>query len=648
MASSSDFTLYPYSETWDQEQTYLPTTTYPDQPFLAAPSFDSYHQHQSFAQHQQQFHYTEDQLKAPEHSPNFSPASSTSHSFDHNNNHHFSSISDSGASAQSTISSAVGSPSMQPQPSDWRQQSFPSIVHHDGFFAGNHFESEVIPVLDKGCVGKFASMQLCRGNKDESWLTDCKDPSLIQPYSPSYMGTQFQELQAIDSPSHTAYPMAASPDPTRTPIHRPRTMTGKSQRSTSPYSQQRQSWQPHSQYTASRRQSASSVQSKHSHNSLSSEDSNKGLCPIAACGRHVKDLKAHMLTHQHERPEKCSVVSCEYHIKGFARKYDKNRHTLTHYKGTMVCGFCPGSGSAAEKSFNRADVFKRHLTSVHGVEQAPPNARRRSPASSGKKTFGATREASGLCSTCNNAFANAQDFYEHLDDCVLRVVQRTDPSEAINEKLLLSVAADKDVHASLERHMLPTNVDHAVPENSLDDEEMEEEMTEEIDQDDANDGTYGTRSGKAGRGSLKARRNEACVRAGGGTHVSASGAICKPNRKGFTLSKDGVALGRPMNGKGAKRRKDYPLSWGAAPSVMKMKKRVLCVFDGQRRLLKDDMMLDNDHEVRIPLQDTDNGPAWATDLDVQTLRRSEGMLNATEEEKGPWTHDDEALEKLMM
>ncbi|KAK0315350.1 FACT complex subunit [Friedmanniomyces endolithicus] len=89
--------------------------------------------------------------------------------------------------------------------------------------------------------------------------------------------------------------------------------------------------------------------------------------------------------------------------------------------------------------------------------------------------------------------------------------------------------------------------------------------------------------------------------------------------------------------KGAKRRKNYPLSWGAAPEKMKMKKRVLCVYEGQRRLWKDDMMLDADNEVRIPLVGEGvDGRAWITDLDVLTLRRAEGVLNATAEEKGPW------------
>lgn len=67
---------------------------------------------------------------------------------------------------------------------------------------------------------------------------------------------------------------------------------------------------------------------------------------------------------------------------------------------------------------------------------------------------------------------------------------------------------------------------------------------------------------------------------------------------------------------------------------MKMKKRVLCVYDGPRRLWKDDMMLDNDFEVRMRLGETD---AYVTDLDVETVKRAEALHNATKEEKGPWS-----------
>ena len=74
---------------------------------------------------------------------------------------------------------------------------------------------------------------------------------------------------------------------------------------------------------------------------------------------------------------------------------------------------------------------------------------------------------------------------------------------------------------------------------------------------------------------------------------------------------------------------------------MKMKKRVLCVYDGQRRLWKDEMMLDNEFEVRLRLGD---GNSYITDLDVVTVNRAEAFHNATEEEKGPWIQDD--VEKL--
>ena len=79
---------------------------------------------------------------------------------------------------------------------------------------------------------------------------------------------------------------------------------------------------------------------------------------------------------------------------------------------------------------------------------------------------------------------------------------------------------------------------------------------------------------------------------------------------------------------------------------MKMKKRVLCVYDGPRRLWKDDMMLDNEFEVRMR---TGNGTSYVTDLDVETMKRAEAFHNATEEEIGPWVEEREEvdIEKLM-
>lgn len=85
---------------------------------------------------------------------------------------------------------------------------------------------------------------------------------------------------------------------------------------------------------------------------------------------------------------------------------------------------------------------------------------------------------------------------------------------------------------------------------------------------------------------------------------------------------------------------------------MRMKKRVLCVYDGQHRLVKDDMMLNNEFEVRMHLGGGES-KSYVTDLDVQTMKRANAFLDATEEEKGPYLGDEEVedsgvtIEELM-
>ncbi len=349
----------------------------------------------------------------------------------------------------------------------------------------------------------------------------------------------------------------------------------------------------------------------------SDETKEKQRCTYPDCGKVFKDLKAHMLTHQNERPEKCPIQTCEYHVKGFARKYDKNRHTLTHYKGTMVCGFCPGSGSPAEKSFNRADVFKRHLTAVHGVEQTPPNSRKKTPTgvSAGKKLTGYAPDATGKCSTCSQTFSNAQDFYEHLDDCVLRIVQQEDPAEAINAQRLAEVENDKSVHQTLEKNNLPTTTQTVQTEDDDEDDDMEDENDADETTSRANSSPSAKKKANPPNGVQKSR--------------------------GMTHSRGGVPLATKARGR--KNRRDYPSSWGFDKGQMNMKKRIMAVFDGPRRLAKDDMMLSTDHEVRIKLSD---GKSYVTDLDVQTLKRAEGFLGATDDEKGPWISDDPTEEQL--
>lgn len=509
------------------------------------------------------------------------------------------------ASGPSATSSAMGSPHsihghIVPVP-EWAPQGLglnPSIVNYDNYGPGNEYTYQAQGMDDFALDFNPA--------KPNGFV----DPSILHP---QYTGrpnsaTQSNETSVYPPPTYPASPslsMSRSPRPVK-------------QGSQSPYlSSYAGSSYP---YPPPRRPSLASHQSYSSQDGFSSEESKeKGRCTYPECGKVFKDLKAHMLTHQNERPEKCPIQTCDYHIKGFARKYDKNRHTLTHYKGTMVCGFCPGSGSAAEKSFNRADVFKRHLTSVHAVEQTPPNSRKKTSGNinSTKKLSGYAPDATGKCSTCSATFSNAQDFYEHLDDCVLRIVQQEEPSEAINAARLAEVEQDQAVHETLRNNALPTTTTNVY---SADEDEDEEDFDDEND----DDFTLRSKSSRKGRGN----RNPA-----NGVQKS----------RGLTHSKGGVTL----NTKGRKKRKDYPSSWGCPSSQMKMKKRVLCVFDGPRRLWKDDMMLDTDYEVRMKLS---NEKAYVTDLDVQTMRRADAFHSASEEEKGPWIADDLTgmdLEKLM-
>ncbi|OQD92698.1 hypothetical protein PENSOL_c038G02133 [Penicillium solitum] len=172
----------------------------------------------------------------------------------------------------------------------------------------------------------------------------------------------------------------------------------------------------------------------------SGEDSDKSYDPVdegrcPQCDLVFTDLRAHAMTHNEtERPEKCPIVTCDYHAKGFARRYDRNRHLLTHYKGVMVCHFCPGAGTPEEKSFTRADVFKRHLVTVHGVKQLQPNQLDQSPTSSVKTDMDHTGNSTANCSICNEPFEDPQDFYKHIDNCRKVIVNNMRLSEVSEDE----------------------------------------------------------------------------------------------------------------------------------------------------------------------------------------------------------------------
>jgi hypothetical protein len=153
----------------------------------------------------------------------------------------------------------------------------------------------------------------------------------------------------------------------------------------------------------------------------------KKMCP--ECGKPFKDLRAHMLLHQASRPEKCPSRSCEFHTRGFARKWDRDRHVFKHFRGLLVCGFCPAAvadgdeKTAVPSTFTRADHFKRHLVSVHGMAW-PTSRTNRTRLDDASGAAPRADSVTGKCCTCTQRFGSPAQLYEHLHVCVLQRVER--------------------------------------------------------------------------------------------------------------------------------------------------------------------------------------------------------------------------------
>ncbi|KAF8428326.1 hypothetical protein EV426DRAFT_337543 [Tirmania nivea] len=358
------------------------------------------------------------------------------------------------------------------------------------------------------------------------------------------------------------------------------------------------------------------------------------VCP--ECSRTFRDMRAHLLTHKLERPEKCPIATCEYSKKGFARKYDCQRHTLTHYKGTMVCGFCPCAGSPAEKSFNRADVFKRHLMSVHSVEQTAPNGRKktntsstsqaqRSP-SSGRPTdrFG-DFQGTGKCSTCSGTFSTAQQFYEHLDDCVYSKVVQEEPAAAYNEMNLSQIKLD-DIRDSLVSPWKGRRSKSSESEEKPEDEDDDENEELGDAEDDAEDKDEKDETWTLGRGASKQLLKPNGL--GRTPSTRSKSAVSKTTIKRgvrYRVSKITARDGsKPCARRGGKKRKNFPAGWGCTAEQMVTKRRCLMVYDGPNILCKDEMMMNTEWEVRASI----GGDNFVSDLDFWTMQRANAALDA--------------------
>jgi hypothetical protein len=181
----------------------------------------------------------------------------------------------------------------------------PGIVDQNDYFPGSEYS------FASGTIDGFNPAFEFTHAKGPGFV----DPSLIHPDVRTIAMPGFEQ-QHYTAPN-SAYP--ASPALSASPQLR----SG----NTSPFLQNN-NYQPFSPFQpppADQQQRRPSLASFHSYNSgeqqySGDEAKEKQRCPHHDCGKVFKDLRAHMLTHQTERPEKCPIATCDYHTKGFARK----------------------------------------------------------------------------------------------------------------------------------------------------------------------------------------------------------------------------------------------------------------------------------------------------------------------------------------
>jgi len=231
--------------------------------------------------------------------------------------------------------------------------------------------------------------------------------------------------------------------------------------------------------------------------------------------------------------------------------------------------------------------------SVHNVEQTPPNSRSKknssasdepsSPCTSAFPDF--AKGITGKCSTCSITFQNAQQFYEHLDDCVLSKVCQPEPAGDINAANLAQIKVE-DMAAC----------DIINGQDEEEDNDDEEEENDAIENKDENHKKFGR-----SKGSHKS------VTGISGQKTQSRGKITKASRKN---------------------RKNFPADWGTSTDRMVSKRRSLMVYDGSKRLLRDDMMMSAPWEVK-----TNMGGAAVSDLDFWSITRANAYHDAAKQER---------------
>lgn len=104
-----------------------------------------------------------------------------------------------------------------------------------------------------------------------------------------------------------------------------------------------------------------------------------------------------------EYSRKCPVTTCEFHRKGFPRKGERDKHTMTHFDGPFKCSSELCDRSYSSEIFDNVEDLRHHVR-------------------------GSTHHSSFCefkrfkCCVCTRVFDRSA-YLEHLNDCIVHTVE---------------------------------------------------------------------------------------------------------------------------------------------------------------------------------------------------------------------------------
>ena len=113
---------------------------------------------------------------------------------------------------------------------------------------------------------------------------------------------------------------------------------------------------------------------------------------------------------------KCPFSVCEVYFTGPVTKVDMDAHMISHYDGDISCIFCREyrpTDPHSHYEFKSVNDLKRHLISVHDVKSTIVDL----------ETDDISLQIA-TCRTCLSLFRSPQQFYRHIDNCMLHSIQQ--------------------------------------------------------------------------------------------------------------------------------------------------------------------------------------------------------------------------------